>query len=75
MPNMDGTDPRFAGQHMGRGNGHHSGAGLGFVGCRCGLGPCAQYEPDEKALLEARKDALRRSLDRVEKRLETLWQA
>jgi hypothetical protein len=72
MPNMDGTGPRFAGQHMGCGNGRRGGAGRGFAGCRCGLGPCAQNAPDEKTALETRRDALKRSLDSVEKRLETL---
>ncbi|MBN1778406.1 MAG: DUF5320 domain-containing protein [Clostridiales bacterium] len=72
MPNMDGTGPRFAGQRMGRGNGRRGGAGRGYAGCWCGFGPCAQYAPEEKTALEARKAALKRSLDSVEKRLETL---
>ncbi len=75
MPNMDGTGPRFAGRHMGRGFAGHGafrGAGRGYAGCRCGFGPCAQYGPDEKTSLEAHKEALKRSLDDIEKRLETL---
>ena len=72
MPNMDGTGPRFAGQFMGRGAGRRGGAGRGFAGCRCGFGPCAQYTPDDKTVLETRKEALKRSLDDIEKRLETL---
>jgi len=75
MPNMDGTGPRIAGQGMGWGNGRRGGAGRGFTGCRCGYGPCAQYVPyptDEKTALEARKAALKRSLESVEKQLETL---
>jgi hypothetical protein len=72
MPNMDGTGPRFTGYHMGRGFGRHGGVGRGFYGCRCGLGPCAQYAPDEKEALALRKEALQRSLDDIEKRLETL---
>ena len=71
MPNMDGTGPRFAGQRMDRGNGRRGGAGRGYAGCRYGFGPYAEYAPDEKTALEAHKEALKRSLDSVEKRLET----
>ena len=67
MPNMDGTGPRFGEQRMGRGHGRHGGASRSFTGCRCGFGPCAQYAPDEKTALTARKEALRRSLDDIEK--------
>ena len=70
MPNRDGTGPRFAGHHGG--SGRYGGAGRGFAGCRCGLGPCYQYAPDEKTALTQRKEALQRSLDAIEKRLETL---
>ncbi|MBE0601659.1 MAG: DUF5320 domain-containing protein [Firmicutes bacterium] len=86
MPNMDGTGPRHAGQPMhgaigpgrsrrcghGQGYGAFHGAGRAMAGCRCGFGPCAQAAPDEKAVLEARKETLKRSLDVIEKRLETL---
>lgn len=72
MPNMDGTGPRFAGQRMGRGFGRYGGAGRGFYGCRCGLGPCAPYATNEKEALTLQKEALKRSLDSIEKRLETL---
>lgn len=72
MPNMDGTGPRFAGQRIGYGNGRRGGAGRSFAGCRCGLGPCATYAQDEKAVLTSQKEALKRSLDSVEKRLEAL---
>ncbi|HPJ02825.1 MAG TPA: DUF5320 domain-containing protein [Candidatus Limiplasma sp.] len=73
--------------HGGMGYGHHQGQGShcghrrghGFPaghplhdGCRCGLGPCAQVAQDNKAVLEAHKEALQRSLDNVEKRLEKL---
>lgn len=72
MPNMDGTGPRFMGQHAGRGHRRRGGAGYGLYGCRCGLGPCAQYAPDEKEALTLRKETLQRSLDAIQKRLETL---
>lgn len=86
MPNMDGTGPSRAGYPMrggmsrrqgnrcgmSQGRGMYGGDHPRLAGCRCGLGPCAQYAPDEKTALEARKDALRRSLDELEKRLETL---
>jgi hypothetical protein len=72
MPNMDRTGPCLGGQRMGRGFGRHGGACRSFTGYRCGLGPCAQYAPDVKTALSARKEALQRSLDDIEKRLETL---
>lgn len=73
MPNMDGTGPRYTGSHAGWGNGRHGGAGRGNTGCRCGRGPCAYYDaPDEKTALQSQRDALKRSLDSLEKRLETL---
>ena len=72
MPNMDGTGPRFMGHHTGCGHGGHGGSEHGLHGCRCGLGPCAQYAPDEKEALTLRKEALQRSLESIEKRLETL---
>ncbi|MFH1512572.1 MAG: DUF5320 domain-containing protein [Bacillota bacterium] len=72
MPNMDGTGPRIGGHHMGRGRGICSGTGRNFVGYRCGTGPCCQTAQNEKAALEARREALQRSLDSIEKRLETL---
>ena len=71
MPNMDGTGPRFGERHMGRGRGRFGGAGQSY-GYRCGLGPCAWNTADEKEALSLRKEALQRSLDSIEKRLETL---
>ncbi len=72
MPNMDGTGPRFGDRHMGRGRGRQGGSGYGLYGCRCGLGPCALNAADEKEALTLRKEALQRSLDSIQKRLETL---
>ena len=61
------------GSHCGyrRGHGFHADHPL-HNGCRCGFGSCAQVAPDEKAVLEAHKEALKCSLDDVEKRLEKL---
>ncbi len=74
-----------SGMHRAAGHGHHHGQGHGCCdgqgrgmhagnyarhsGCRCGLGPCAT---ENKAILETRRDALKQSLDTVEKRLQAL---
>ena len=69
MPNMDGTGPRCANRHAG---GRSHGTEGNVDGCRCGTGSCHRSPADEKAALIARKDALLRGLEAVEKRLETL---
>lgn len=72
MPSMDGTGPRVAGQGIGAGRGRRNGAGRGFPGCRYTLGLCYLNTPDEKAVLTARKEAMQRTLDSIEKRLQLL---
>jgi len=67
MPNMDGMGP-CCGNH----SGHHHGMDKNSGGCRCGMWSCHHSPADEKTALIARKEALQRDLEAIEKRLETL---
>ena len=69
MPNRDGTGRCCGNGRAGRA--HHHGRGRNSGNCRCEMGPCAQ-PADEKAVLTARREALQRDLEAIDRRLETL---